>query len=150
MPLQIQRLLIAFAFFIALMFVMKYLLTPDSWREYGPYRGAALIEIADKVPKYVQMETCAMCHDSIAELKNSGPHVSLECELCHGPGYLHANDENEPEDYEMEIPKDEQFCTRCHTKNAASSEDVIKQIDAVEHSEGEECKNCHNPHEPWL
>lgn len=147
MPDQVKRLLQVFAVFILLMLGLKYFLTPDSWREYGAYRGNALIEIADKEAKYVDMETCAMCHDSIAELKTQGFHKSIQCELCHGPGYKHIEDE---ENVGMDIPEDDQFCMKCHTINAASPRDVIKQIDAVEHSEGEKCINCHNPHEPWL
>ena len=146
MPLQLKRLLLVFALIIASMLAMKYFLTPESWREFGPYRGNAIKEIADKEVKFVQMDDCAMCHDSIAELKNGGVHVSLQCELCHGPGYKHIEDET----IEMEIPEDGQFCIRCHEKNAARPQDVIKQVDAVEHSEGEECITCHNPHQPWL
>ena len=146
MPVQVKRLLVVFAVFIGLMISLKVLFTPESWRQYGAYRGYALVEIADKEAKFVQMETCAMCHDSIAELKNQGVHKSLQCELCHGPGYKHIDDEN----VEMKIPEDNQFCMRCHTKNAASPQNIIKQIDANEHSEGEECITCHNPHQPWL
>ncbi|MCF6170833.1 MAG: hypothetical protein L3J66_07655 [Bacteroidales bacterium] len=147
MPLQIKRLMLAFAVFIGLMLGLKYFLTPDSWREYGPYRGKALTEIADKVPKYVDMETCAMCHDSIAELKNQGLHKLIQCELCHGPGYLHVEDD---ENNKMKIPEGSGVCIECHAKNAARPDKIIKQVDVAEHSEGEECINCHNPHEPWL
>lgn len=150
MPVQIKRLILVFAVFIGIMLVLKYLLTPESWREYGPYRGNALREIAAQDIKYMQMETCEMCHDSIASLKSEGVHKSLQCEVCHGPGYLHADDENEPENNDMQIPEDGQFCMRCHTKNPASPKNIIKQIDAAEHSEGEDCINCHNPHQPWL
>ncbi len=145
MPLQLKRLLLVFAVFIGIMLVLKYYLTPDSWREYGPYRGKALTEIAAKEAKYVQMETCAMCHDSIAEFKSQGNHKPLQCEVCHGPGYKHMD---EPENNKMEIPQGRQFCLRCHTQNAASPKNVIKQIDAVEHYEGEDCITCHNPHQP--
>lgn len=127
------------------MLVLKYFLTPESWREYGPYRGNALLEIAEKEAKYVEMETCAMCHDSIAEIKTQGNHKSIQCEICHGPGYKHADD---PENNKMELYQGRQFCLRCHTKNAASPKNIIKQIDAVEHNEGEECITCHNPHQP--
>jgi hypothetical protein len=147
MPLQVKRLLLAFAVFIAIMLVLKYFLTPDSWREYGAYRGKALTEISGKEAKYVEMETCAECHDTIAGLKTQGLHVSVQCEICHGPGYKHADD---PDNNDLEIPRERQFCLRCHTKNMASPQDIIKQIDAVEHNEGEECITCHNPHQPWL
>lgn len=146
MPVQIKRLLIVFAVFIGLMIGLKILFTPDSWREYGAYRGYALTEIADKEAKYVQMETCVMCHDSIGELKDQGKHINLQCELCHGPGYKHIDDES----VDMLIPEDDQFCIRCHAVNAARPQDIIKQIDAEEHSEGEACIMCHNPHQPWL
>ena len=150
MPVQVKRLLLVFAVFIGIMFVLKYLLTPESWREYGPYRGNALTEISGNEIKFVQMETCAACHDSIADLKTHGLHISIQCEICHGPGYKHADEANEPENNDMEIPEGSQICLRCHTKNAASPKNIIKQIDAVEHSEGEECITCHNPHQPWL
>ena len=145
MPVQIQRLLIAFAIFIGLMLVLKYFLTPESWREYGPYRGNALKEIAAQNPKFVQMETCIMCHDSIGALKDQGFHKNLECEICHGVGYEHADD---PEAYPLEIMKDGHICLRCHSKNPARPADIIKQVDAAEHCENEDCLTCHNPHQP--
>ncbi|OFY47765.1 MAG: hypothetical protein A2W85_13250 [Bacteroidetes bacterium GWF2_41_31] len=146
MPLQVKRLLLVFAIFIGIMLVLKYVLTPDSWREYGPYRGNAIGEIASQQAKYVQKESCADCHDSIAEIKSLGEHINLQCEICHGPGYQHVDDEN----FKMEITKNNALCLRCHTKNAASPKNIIKQIDAIEHNEGEECITCHNPHQPWL
>ena len=145
MPVQIRRLLLFFAVFTGLMLVLVHYLTPESWGEYGHYRADALTEIAAKQAKYVQMETCAMCHDSIAEYKSQGNHKPLQCEVCHGPGYKHIDD---PENVKMEIPQGRQFCLRCHTKNAATPKGVINQIDAKEHYEGEECITCHNPHQP--
>ncbi len=147
MPVQVRRLLIVFAVLVGAMLGLKYFLTPESWREYGAYRGDALKEIAEKEAKYVEMETCIMCHDSIGELKDQGMHESIQCELCHGPGYKHVEDD---EKFHMDIPENSLFCLRCHTKNDAKPQNVIKQIDAIEHSEGEECINCHNPHQPWL
>jgi hypothetical protein len=146
MPLQVKRLLLVFAVLIAASISLKYFLTPESFGEYGHYRGNALREIASKEAKYVQIDDCSMCHDSIAELKSSGVHAPLQCEVCHGPGFKHIEDETN----KMEIPQDGQFCMRCHTINAASPKKVIKQIDAVEHAEGEDCITCHNPHQPWL
>jgi hypothetical protein len=144
MPVQVKRLLLAFAIFIVMMLVLKYYLTPESWREYGPYRGKALTEISDRTVTYVQMETCAMCHDSIAEIKTQSMHKSIQCEVCHGPGNMHADD---PDNNKMELLSGP-FCLRCHTKNAARPENIIKQIDAAEHNVGEECLTCHNPHQP--
>ena len=147
MPVQVKRLLLVFTVFVAISIALIYFLTPESFGEYGHYRGKALAEIASSEAKYVQMDDCAMCHDSIAELKNSGLHSLLQCEVCHGPGYKHIEDD---ENNKMEIPEAGQFCMRCHTINAASSTKVIKQIDAIAHAEGEDCITCHNPHQPWL
>lgn len=137
----------AFAIFIAMMLVLKHFLTPDSWREYGPYRGKALEEIGSRQAKLVEMETCAMCHDSIAALKSQSKHASIECENCHGPGYLHID---EPEENPLEVLKDGSLCLRCHLKNPARPSEIIKQIDPAEHNTGEQCITCHNPHSPWL
>ncbi|MDA3905968.1 MAG: hypothetical protein PF484_07820 [Bacteroidales bacterium] len=147
MPLQVKRLLIVFAILIGTMFALKYFLTPESWREFGPYRGNALKEIAAQEAKYIDTKTCAMCHDLIAELKNNGEHNSIQCENCHGPGYKHIDDQ---ENNEMKIPKGREFCIRCHARNAARPLNIIKQIDATEHNIGEDCITCHNPHQPWL
>ena len=147
MPVQIKRLLIVFAILIAISVILKFFLTPESFGEYGHYRGKALVEIADKTPKFVQMDDCIMCHDSIGELKNSGVHAVLQCEVCHGPGFKHIEDE---ELNKMEIDKSSDLCMHCHTINAASPKKIIRQIDAAEHAEGEECITCHNPHQPWL
>ncbi len=147
MPLQVKRLLIVFAILIGIMFALKYFLTPESWREYGPYRGNALREIAAQETKYVDTETCAICHDSIANLKMGGEHKSIQCEICHSTGYKHVDD---PENNEMEIFNSREFCLKCHEKNPARPQNIIKQIDAIEHNEGEVCITCHNPHQPWL
>ena len=147
MPIQIKRIIIVFIILIGGMLVLKFLLTPDSWREYGPYRGAALCEIADQQPHYLGKDDCAMCHDSIAEMYFEGPHKAVQCEVCHGPGYQHADDQDANH---MEIPKGSDQCIKCHQFNPAKSPDIIKQIDPIEHSEDEDCINCHNPHMPLL
>lgn len=145
MPLQLQRLLLAFAIVIGAMLVFKHFMTPDTWGEYGHYRGAALDEIADKEVKFVQMDDCAMCHDSIAEFKDQGEHARLQCELCHGPGYKHIEDETN----QLTIPEGRGLCLRCHEMNPARPKDVIKQIVDADHNADEDCITCHNPHSPW-
>ena len=147
MPVQVKRLIMAFAFFIVLMLVVRYFLKPDSWGDLGPYRSLALKEIAGKEPKYVDSESCTMCHDSIANLKSGGEHKTVNCQTCHGPGYRHIN---EPEKENIEKPEGREFCVRCHAKNAARPQNIIKQVDAIEHNKGEICISCHNPHKPWL
>lgn len=150
MPLQVKRLLLAFALFIGLMLAMKYFLTPKSWGEFGHYRGLALKEIADKEPKYLGSKSCVSCHDTIATLQMDGEHKSINCETCHGPGYKH-NKEPEKNKLGKLLGKTggREFCVKCHAINAARPKNIIKQIDIVEHNQEEACINCHNPHKPW-
>lgn len=146
MPVQIQRLLIAFAVFIALFLLIRNLLLPDSFGKYGHYRGDALDEIASGGIKFTNVgETCALCHDSIAGVMSNNFHKSLNCQVCHGPGHLHVDN---PEDNKLVKPEGREFCGRCHAMNVARSKD-IKQINIEEHNKREDCLNCHNPHEPW-
>jgi len=145
MPIQVKRLLLVFAIFIGIMLVLVYYYTPDSFGEYGHYRGKALDEISAKDPKYMQMETCAMCHDSIAGVKAESVHKSIQCETCHGPGNKHVDD---PENVKMDLPMERELCLRCHMKNLARPSGVIVQIDNSEHYVDEQCITCHNPHQP--
>ena len=51
MPKHISRLLILVVVFAAVAFTAKKVLTPATFYQYGHYRGAAVAEIASKVPK---------------------------------------------------------------------------------------------------
>ncbi len=146
MPIHVKRLILVFALFVGIMIVLIQLLTPKSFKQFGHYRGDALKEIADKEPKYVGSQTCAMCHDSLSTVKDSSFHKSINCETCHGPGNKHAED---PVLNKIEKPVGRAFCIRCHAKNPARPEKIIKQINAIEHNKGEVCITCHNPHNPW-
>ena len=147
MPVQVQRLLIAFAIFIALFLVARHFLRPASFGQYGHYRGDALKENEDKPIKYVNMnETCVMCHDSIAAVRDSSVHKSIDCQTCHGPGNLHVED---PQKTNIIKEHSREFCGRCHAKNPARAK-IIKQIDIEEHNKEDECITCHNSHNPVL
>ena len=151
MPLHIKRLILTFAVVIAIFLVLKHFLTPDSFGEFGHYRGNALQENQDHESKHVGIKACAPCHDgqedTIMQLKASGLHESLECESCHGPGYKHIKS---PETEKLFIPSQvREFCGVCHSKNAARGKDVIKQVDLNKHNTKDNCTKCHNPHEPW-
>ena len=146
MPLQIKRLMLAFAVFIALFLIARQFLKPESFGEYGHYRGGALNENAAKVVKYVGFTSCVSCHDTIVKLKKTGLHASISCEVCHGPGYQHIKT---PEKNKLLKPKGREFCGICHSKNAARSKALIHQVDLKEHNVENVCSECHNPHEPY-
>ena len=52
MPPQIKRLLPLFALFIGLFLLVRHLLIPESFGEFGHYRGNSLGENADKPLHY--------------------------------------------------------------------------------------------------
>ena len=146
MPLQLRRILLIFACMIGLFLIIRKFAKPDSFGQYGHYRGEALIENQVGVIKYVGDQTCNECHSAIVELKAAGLHDVINCEICHGAGYLHLDTLNY---VEMPLPDTRENCGRCHNELHARSSDVIFQIDLEEHNKEQKCIKCHNPHEPW-
>jgi len=147
MPPQIKRLALLFAIFIGFFFVLRYFLVPESFGEFGHYRGLSLVENQAKMPKYAGQKACADCHQDMVDLKAPNEHKTVSCETCHGPGLAHVNSTDSI--IPMLVPKSPEFCARCHAKNAARKSDNIVQINVKEHNPGENCTECHNPHSPW-
>jgi hypothetical protein len=149
MPLQISRPLILLAVIVVLFLVIRFFLVPESFGEKGFYRSVALEENADKPVKHVGEESCVICHDDVATARDSSHHANLNCETCHGPGFLHIES---AEAKDIHIPTGTEFCAWCHSENAGRSELLVKQQNIAEHlaeNEAESCIDCHNPHSPW-
>jgi len=152
MPPQINRLLILFAILIALFLIVRHFLVPASFGDLGHYRANSLIDNADTLlhpVKYRGVKSCEGCHDSVIALKKIGPHVNIKCETCHGPAFKHIkNPKTDTLLVPKTIPYTRFFCAKCHTKNKARNEKIIKQIDPNEHNVDMACTDCHNPHHP--
>ncbi|MFH1320143.1 MAG: hypothetical protein ABII90_05745 [Bacteroidota bacterium] len=146
MPIQIKRLLIAFIIFVSIFLVIRQFLIPESFGEFGHYRALSLKENEDHEMKYVGVSTCNNCHDDIVSGKQDDLHEALDCETCHGPGYIHAGS---PEAGQLEIPEERESCGRCHSFNPARPKKYITQVDLSEHNVDKKCIQCHNPHKPW-
>lgn len=151
MPLQLRRPLMLFAVIIILFLTARYFLIPESFGEQGFYRAKALEENAAFEVKHVGDATCIECHDDIAAARDTSVHKTLRCEVCHTAGYKHVKSE---EGKDIFKPDGLTNCKWCHTKNAARSEKVIKQVDINEHmveNGAEKCIECHeNPHNPII
>lgn len=145
MPSQLKRLLVLGAAIVTLFLLLKYLLTPASFGQYGHYRGNALDEIAKLPVKYAGSQTCVECHDSIVTMKSEGYHSDLQCEACHGPAYKHNKT---PKKVKLFKPDSRDFCAKCHSMNKARPEKAITQQDIKEHHTEKKCVKCHNPHQP--
>lgn len=146
MPKQIKRHLIVMVVLVGIFLVARYLLVPDSFGEYGHYRGLSLQENEARPMHYAGEESCTACHKEHAEMKEIDVHSELSCETCHGPGLAH---EENPDSVKVYVPHSREFCGRCHAENPARSRNVIFQINLQEHNPGKECIECHNPHQPW-
>lgn len=145
-PPQLTRLTIAFAIFISLFLLLRHILVPDTFGQYGHYRGASLLDNAAVEVHYSGHKACLECHQDIEDLKVQDVHSSINCEICHGPGQKHVLS---GEAADIIKPSGREFCGSCHAKNAARPAATIAQVDLTKHNTGKNCIECHNPHQPW-
>jgi hypothetical protein len=145
-PPQLSRLAIVFAIFISLFLLLRQVLTPSSFGQYGHYRGDSLKENAAREIHYSGHTACFECHQDIEDLKAQDVHATVNCEICHGPGEKHVIS-NEAADIVRPAGRD--FCGGCHGKNSARAAGAIAQVNLAEHNTGKNCTECHNPHQPW-
>jgi len=146
MPSQLKTLLPLFAVFVAVFLLIRFFLIPESFGKYGHYRANSMDEIAALPIHFAGKAICIECHDEEAEKLASDAHAVLSCEVCHGPGAAHAEDN----EVRLEKTGTREFCGRCHSLNSARKIEVVNQIDTKEHHpEKEKCIDCHNPHAIW-
>jgi hypothetical protein len=143
MPPQIIRLVLLTIGIVCVYFTARYFLVPQSFGEYGHYRGAALQQIAAREPCWAGRNTCSPCHSEIVKKLAAAEHQGLSCETCHGPALGHVE---APE--EVKLPKlGYDKCVRCH-EASPSRPQWLHQITAADHYAGDVCTGCHDPHQP--
>jgi hypothetical protein len=145
-PPQIPRLAIAFTIFIILFLFIRHLLIPDTFGEFGHYRGDALIDNANIEIHYAGQQACFECHQDIEDGKTMDAHNPIHCETCHGPGQKHVSSSLAADIFK---PSTREFCGSCHSLNAAKRQSAIYQVNLSEHNVDKKCIDCHNPHQPW-
>lgn len=133
----------------------RSLFVPDTWGEFGPYRGAAVAEHRDKQIRHGGNDSCAMCHDVEYADHSQGVHASVQCELCHGPVALHVDVEEGELLAEMPLRRNRELCELCHRRLDARPSD-FPQVNVREHvlENGGEltddaCFACHEAHSPF-
>lgn len=145
-PPQVSRLLLLAAGIVAIYFIARIFLVPESFGEYGWYRGAALQERAELPVSYAGAEACLECHDEQEEVLQKSGHRSLSCEGCHGAVYEHSLHPTSKAALPARI-QDQRFCLRCHLRTGSRPTE-FPQIVEPGHSDGESCLSCHLPHNP--
>jgi hypothetical protein len=153
MPPQIVRLVLLTIAIVGSYLVARAFLTPQSFGDYGWYRGNALGEIASRTPVYAGKKACEECHSEILQKLAKDSHKNLSCEACHGVSRTHADDPDVPAgktSAEAKGTKPEKLgdrlCLRCHEANP-SRPAGFKQIVVKNHYSGK-CPECHVPHQP--
>ena len=145
MPLHLKRLLLTGVVIVSLFLLLKHALTPESFGQYGHYRGNSMGEIAALPIHFVGNKSCESCHDTIVTMKNESYHSDLSCEGCHGAGYKHIEN---PKTEKLITPNSREFCGKCHSINPARPEKAITQQNIKDHHPEDKCVKCHNPHQP--
>ena len=140
---------------LIVMVLGRSLFVPDTWGEFGPYRGAAVAEHRDKPIRHGGNDSCAMCHDVESADHIAGAHATVKCELCHGPVAAHVDLEEGELLAEMPIRRSRDLCELCHRRLEARPSD-FPQVNVREHviENGGEltddaCFACHDPHSPF-
>jgi hypothetical protein len=147
MPPQLKRLIPLFVLFIGLFLIIRKLLIPDSFGQFGHYRGKALEEIASYEMKVANKKMCVECHSDVQEVIENDVHADLSCIICHGGGLAHVED---PTPDNIQKISSREYCGKCHALNPARPVDMVVQVDLATHNpDFEKCTDCHNPHQVW-
>ena len=139
------RLLLVVLVAMAAFAGLRSLLVPETFGEYGHFRGAVLEEIRERPIHFAGRETCASCHEEVVSTKAAGKHAVVGCEACHGALAKHAEDPS----IKPEKPNTVTLCARCHERNSAKPA-RFPQVVTKEHNTGIACGDCHQPHKPNL
>lgn len=131
---------------LVLFVLLRTQLVPSGFGQYGHYRAGALAENRPQEIQYAGRAACAACHDDVVQILKDSRHSTIGCESCHGAQARHAAD---PSTASVALPDSQKLCSRCHDLHSARPK-KFPQVVAQEHSGGEACNSCHQPHTPRI
>lgn len=144
MPKHIVRLILLMAVFAAVAYAAKVFFTAESFYRYGHYRADSVPEIAAQEPAFQTARYCQSCHSERHAQWSASSHKTVNCETCHGAAQGH------PQKGKLPIPSDAvKLCTLCHEAMPGRPR-TQPQIAVAQHSAGQQCIVCHNPHAPKI
>jgi len=137
----------------AVLFILvRHVLIPKTFGEYGHFRYASVAEYASQQPMHGAPDACLECHDEEAKARAAGKHATVSCEVCHAPLATHVvSDEKFAP---MAVRRTTQLCGWCHEKLVARPATMpqVHMINHVIEKDGEltetACLECHNAHNP--
>jgi cytochrome c553 len=144
MPKHIVRLLLLMAVAAVLGYAAKIFFTAESFYKFGHYRAASVPEIASQEPVFQTPNYCRTCHAERHALWSANSHKSVSCEVCHGAAQGH------PQNGKLPVPTDTvRLCSLCHEAMPGRPR-TQPQVEVAQHSAGQQCIVCHNPHSPKI
>ncbi len=144
MPKHIVRLLMLIAAAAVLAYAAKVFFTAESFYQFGHYRAVSVPEIASQDLVFQTPAYCQPCHTERHAQWSASNHKSVSCEICHGAARGH------PENGKLPIPADTvKLCSLCH-EAMPERPATQPQIEVAQHSAGQQCIVCHNPHSPKI
>jgi len=139
---------------VALLLIVRHFMVPRDFGveaggnfTYNFHRLSATEDWENFKVKYRGREYCRECHEENLQSILDSPHADIQCENCHGPAIDHPDN---PEVLTLNTSR--ALCLRCHTylPYPTSQRADLPGIDPDSHNPGEECVDCHNPHNPAL
>jgi hypothetical protein len=141
---HLLRVAAVFGAGLAVFFVIRGILVPEGFGDYGHYRSGALKDVRARTPSFAGRQACADCHTDVPDVLKNGKHAGVGCEACHGALARHADDQEKQKPAKLDPRK---MCLTCHTSNVAKPK-TFPQIDPSGHGEGAACTSCHTAHDP--
>ena len=144
MPKHIARLIILIIAFSTAALIAIWYFTPESFYRYGHYRANSVPETAAQEVVFQTPRYCQTCHSERHAQWSAHSHKTVICEVCHGAAQGH------PQNGKLPIPSDTvKLCTLCHEAMPGRPR-TQPQIEVAQHSAGQQCIVCHNPHAPKI
>ena len=141
---HLVRLMVLLVAGMAIFFVVRGMVVPVGFGQYGHYRPGALKDVAARPISYAGSADCGLCHEDVVNSRKGSRHERIHCEACHGPLASHVE---KPSEFKPKRPEVTPLCVRCHEADAAKPKG-FPQVVSREHSGGEACGTCHKPHHP--
>jgi len=133
-----------FTILVAALIAARVFLIPDTFGEFGHYRGAAIDDVTAQPIKYAGRASCETCHPDVVEKHAGGRHHGVSCEVCHGPAAAHVED---PMAVVPDKPRGRDLCVLCHAYDPGRPTG-FPQIDPAVHNPLRACMACHEGHAP--
>lgn len=140
---HLLRLAVLFVVGILLFVALRWWLVPKDYGKWGPYRAAAVAQIAARPISYAGQATCVDCHTDVADTRKANAHAAISCETCHGPLAKHAADPENP----ARKPDPRAVCVSCHKADPAKPA-AFKTVNVADHADNGPCTACHPAHAP--